>query len=501
MVLSALAEVLSLYNLLIIGIGTIVGLFVGALPGLGAAIGVALLLPLTYSMGTLPAILLLVSLYQAAEYGGSISAITLGIPGTPAAVATTFDGHSMARNGFPAKAIGYSLTASTIGGLWGGIVLIAFASPLANAAVKLGAPEYTLIGLLGLAAVTTLSSRDVYRSFISVLLGLLLSTVGMDTLSGYIRFSFGHMQLAEGLPLVPILIGLFAVSEVIQMISDGVNKRYSSQALGMRFGVKFKEILTVGKPILAGSIIGSLTGIIPGMGAGPASWFAYSMAKRMSKKPQDIGKGSPEGIVAPESANNATVGGALIPLLALGIPGSPTTGIILGAFIIHGIQPGPQVFSQNPALVYGLLAGFIVSVAATYILGRLTTPLWARTLAVPNYILIIFILILSLIGAYTSRVMVFDVFLALVVGLFGFFMKKLDYSLASFILAFILGDFIEINFRRSLMLSNVGYAIFIIRPFSAALLGVLIIMALFTVRGMLRQAKSKDQQRSRNESR
>jgi len=491
MILSAIAGVLVLNNLLIIVIGTLVGLFVGALPGLGAAIGVALLLPFTYSMETLPAILLLISLYLGAEYGGSISAITLGIPGTPAAVATVLDGNSLARKGFPAKAIGYSLTASTIGGLCGGVVLIGFCGPLANAAVKLGAPEYALIGLLGLIAVATLSSRDVFRSVISVFLGLLLSTAGIDVLSGHIRFGFDRMELMEGLPMVPILIGLFAVSEVIQMISDGVNKRYVGQTLGLNSGLKFKEIAVVSKPILLGSIIGSVTGIIPGLGAGPASWFSYSLAKRISKDPDSFGKGNPEGIVAPESSNNATVGAALVPLLALGIPGSPTTGIILGAFVIHGIQPGPQVFGQNPELVYGLFVGFIVSVLAMYVLGRLTTPIWARALAVPNYILIISILVLSLIGAFTSRMMVFDVFLALAMGLLGFFMKKLDYSLPSFILAFILGTFIEVNFRRSLMMSNDGYAIFVSRPVSAIIVGLMAIMIFFMVKGMVSRGSKK----------
>lgn len=491
MVLSAIASVFDLHNLLIITIGTLVGLFVGALPGLGAAIGVALMLPFTYSMDTLPAILLLVSLYQGCEYGGSISSITLGIPGTPAAVATVLDGNSMARKGFPAKAIGYSLTSSTIGGLLGGVVLIGFSGPLANAAVKLGAPEYALIGLLGLAAVATLSSRDVYRSVISVFLGLLLSAVGMDVLSGHTRFAFDRMEVVEGLPMVPILIGLFAVSEVIQMISDGVNKRYVGQTLGLNSGLTIKEIAGVSKSMLNGSVIGSIVGIIPGLGAGPASWFSYSLAKRMSKDPDSFGKGNPEGIAAPEAANNATVGGALVPLLALGIPGSPTTGIILGAFVIHGIQPGPQVFGQNPELVYGLLAGFMVSVLAMYVFGRLTTPIWARALAVPNYILIISILVLSLIGAYTTRMMVFDVFLALATGLLGFFMKKLDFSLPCFILAYILGTFIEVNFRRSLMMSNVGYAIFVSRPVSAILLGVLAIMVIFMVKGMIQDRKKK----------
>ncbi|MEL7566837.1 MAG: tripartite tricarboxylate transporter permease [Dehalobacterium sp.] len=478
-------------NLLILCVGTLVGLFVGTLPGLGAAIGVALMLPFTYELPTVTAILLLIAVYQGAEYGGSISAITLGIPGTPAAVATVLDGNPMARKGFPAKAIGYSLTASTIGGLAGGIALIAFSAPLANAAVKLGAPEYALIGLLGLAAVVALSSKDVVRSALSVFLGLLLTVVGIDSLTGVPRFTFGRMELLEGLPLVPILIGLFAISEVIQMITDGVHKRYVGQSIGFKMDLALKDILKVKRPITIGSLIGVVTGIIPGLGAGPASWFSYSLAKKTSKSPELFGSGHSEGIAAPEAANNATVGGALIPLLGLGIPGSPTTGIILGAFIIHGIQPGPQIFGKTPELVYGLFAGFILAVMIMYFLGRLTTPIWSRALAVPNYVLIIIILAFSIVGSYTDRNLLFDVYLTLVVGIMAFFMKKLDFSLASLILGFILGEMIETNLRRSLMLSDGSLSIFITRPASAVLTILILTMIGLSIRNIVKQKKQK----------
>lgn len=478
-------------NLFIICVGTLVGLFVGALPGLGAAIGVALALPFTYELPTVTAILLLIAVYQGAEYGGSISAITLGIPGTPAAVATVLDGNPMARKGFPAKAIGYSLTASTIGGLAGGIALIAFSAPLADAAVKLGAPEYALIGLLGLAAVVALSSKDVVRSTLSVFLGLLLTMVGIDSLTGTPRFTFGRMELLEGLPLVPILIGLFAISEVIQMVTDGVNKRYVGQSIGFKMDLTLKDVLKVKRPITFGSLIGVVTGIIPGLGAGPASWFSYSLAKKTSKSPELFGSGHPEGIAAPEAANNATVGGALIPLLGLGIPGSPTTGIILGAFIIHGIQPGPQIFGKTPELVYGLFAGFILAVIAMYFLGRLTTPIWSRALAVPNYALIITILTFSIVGSYTDRNLLFDVYLTLVVGIMAYFMKKLDFSLASLILGFILGEMIETNMRRSLMLSDGSLSIFITRPASAVLTILILTMVGVSIWNIIKEKRSK----------
>src|SRR5699024_1495440 len=312
-----IGSLFSVSVLFAIVLGTFVGLIIGALPGLGAVLAMVLLLPLTYNMEPLAAILLLLSTYQAAEYGGSISAIILGIPGTPAALVTVFDGNKLAREGKPGKAIAYSLVASSIGGLVGGLALLFLSVPLAQFASDISSPEFFLIGLIGLLAIGALSSEDVTKGYISVILGLMAGTVGLDVITGESRFTFGQIELTEGINLIALLVGMFGFSEIFLLISDNLHTKYIKDKKGLKTNLSFKNFKNVLKPIGLGSTIGTIIGIIPGMGAGPSAWFAYSAAKNLSKNPQKFGTGYPPGITAPESANNATVGGALIPLLSL----------------------------------------------------------------------------------------------------------------------------------------------------------------------------------------
>jgi putative tricarboxylic transport membrane protein len=455
--------------------GTLAGLIIGTLPGLGATIAVVLLLPLTYTMTPLASVLMLIADYQGAEYGGSISSIILGIPGTPAAVATTLDGNAMARQDKAGKALGYSLAASTVGGIFGGLVLIFLAVPLARLAVRFSDPEFFLIGVGGLIAVAALSSRNAVRSAISVILGLMLGTVGMDSFTGALRFTFGRLELLEGIGMIALLTGLFAFSEIFNMVSRELDKRFSSGQKKLSTGLTWPEFRSVLRVIFRGAGIGAVVGIFPGMGAGPASWFSYIQAKKTSKSPETFGKGNPEGVAAPEAANNATVGGALVPLLALGIPGSPATAIILGAFIIHGIQPGPNLFASNPELVNGLFYGFLIATVMMYAAGRLVTNLFARALTIPNTFLVPVVLTLSIVGIYTSQGLHFSLWLALVTGVVAFFLSKLDFSLPSFILAFILGPIIERSLRRSLLLSDGSPMIFFERPYALAIMALIVL--------------------------
>ncbi|KXG44584.1 tripartite tricarboxylate transporter permease [Tepidibacillus infernus] len=484
--------VFSFQNILVIVIGTLIGMLVGALPGLGPSIGVALLLPFTYNLSPVASLLLLVALYQAAEYGGSISSILLSTPGTPAAVATLLDGYPMTKQGYPGKALGYSLTASTIGGFFGVIVLMTLSIPLAKLALKFGPPEYFALGVLGLTAVASLSSNYLSKSLLSALFGLFIATIGIDVITGYSRFSFGMPELYEGLNLLPILIGLFAVSEVLKLIGEDLNTQLKIKAKNFKVGISFNELKVVKKAIGIGSIIGSFVGVFPGMGAGPASWFAYNEAKRVSKNPEKFGNGSPEGIAAPESANNAAVGGALVPLLTLGIPGSPTTAIMLGALIIQGIQPGPQIFDKNPDLVYGLFVGLLVATALMWFLGQITTNIWARAVAIPNRILAPIILLISMIGAYVARNLVFDIGIMLVFGVLGYLLKKFNYSLPSVVLGFILGGMIESNLRRSLLLFDGNYSGFFSRPVALFIL-LLAFLSIISFIHRLNKEKKKGQ--------
>lgn len=482
-------------NLFAMVFGTLFGLFIGALPGLGPTVGVALLLPLTYTMEPVQAILMLVALYQAAEYGGSITSIVLGIPGTAAAVVTVLDGNTMAKEGYPGKALAYSLIPSTIGGLIGILALMMLTVPLTQLTIKFADPELFLIALLGLISVVSLSSKDISKSVISVLLGLLLGTIGLDVFTGSARFTMGSIHLMEGLSLIAVLTGLFAITEVLTMVTGDLRKRYVTNTQNLKVSLTWNELKSVWKSTTKGSIIGVMAGIIPGLGASAASWISYTEAKRTSKNPEKFGKGEPNGIAAPEAANNAVVGGALVPLLTLGIPGSATVAVIMGAFMIQGIQPGPQVFKNEPDLIYGIFWGFFVATILMYIFGKYTTSIWARLLTIPNYILIPIVFIASIIGAYAHRESLFDVWIALFIGLVGFMIKKLDYSFPAFILAFVLGPLMESSLRRSLMLSDGSYSIFISRGYSIGVIILILAIVSATVYGTWKRKKSSQTER------
>lgn len=489
------SSLFSFSTLFAIILGTFVGILIGALPGLGAVLALVLMLPLSYSMDPMAAILLLLATYQGAEYGGSISAVILGIPGTPAALVTVFDGNAMAKQGKPGKAIAYSLTSSVIGGLAGGLALIFLSAPLVKFALSIGEPEFFLIGLLGLFAVGMLSSEDKVKSLIAAVLGLMVGTIGMDAFTGVPRFTFGEIELMEGVDLVALLVGMFAISELLIMVSKELKVKYQTDQKGVsRFMTRlsFKDFKKIFKASTVGSLVGIIIGIIPGMGAGPASWFSYTIAKKTSKSPETFGKGNPEGIAGPEAANNATVGGALLPLLTLGIPGSPSIAIIMGAFIIHGIQPGPKLFSVETELVYGLLFGFLLTTVALYIIGKFVTAGFVKMLTIPNPVLIPVILGISFIGAFAARNSFFDVWLALIVGVISLILIKLDFSLASFVLALILCPIIEESFRRSLLLSDGSFSIFFTRPISLILIAVILLIIVFSVIGSFKRKKSEE---------
>jgi len=454
----------------VISFGTLFGLLIGALPGLGATIGICLLLPLTYKMTPLTSILMLMALYNGGEYGGSISSIILGVPGTPGATATILDGYPMSKKGYPGKALGYSLTASTIGGIFGALCLMFLTLALTKVTLNFRDPEFTLLGLLGLICVAGLDSKDVYKSAVSIFLGIQTSLIGVDFFSGAKRFTFGSINLMEGFTLVSLLIGLFAVSEALIMLEGDLSKRHVTDKKNLKVGITLKEFKNVAKDIFKGSIIGTIIGILPGLGAGPASWFSYAEAKRSSKTPEKFGEGMPNGIVASESANNAVVGGSMIPLLTLGIPGSPAAAVIMGALMIHGVKMGPLLMKNDLELIHGIFWGFLLAVIAMFIYAKYTTTIFARLLTLPQYAVSPIVLFLALIGTYVPRANIFDVWVAIIVGGIAFILRKLDFSLPSFILAFILGPILEEGFRRSLMISNGRWSIFVTRPYSICII-------------------------------
>lgn len=444
--------------------GTVFGMVIGALPGLGSTIGIAICLPMTYTMGALPAIIMLISLYMASNYGGSVSAIVLGIPGQAAALATTFDGAPMAKKGDPGRALGISLYASTVGGLIGVVVLMFLTKPLSTLTTKLTDPELFVIALFGLLSLSAMGTSDVPKTLMSICLGLLLGTIGLDSLTGAARFTLSQPLLYDGLKLVPILTGLFAVSEVFNMVMKDTQTRYVTDLSKTKTRTTADDRKKTLPSIFKSSAIDILFGIIPGLGGNIASFFSYTEAKRASKHPETFGTGDPVGIAAPESSNNACVGGALIPYLTMGIPGSPSIAIIASGLVMHGIQPGPTLMNDHASLVYGLYWGLLAATILMFICGKYMTTLFSRMLVVKNYILAPMVLLVALVGAYCTRYQFFDVWIALAFGVIGFFMSKLDYSVPAFSLAFVLASLVESRFRRSLIISHGSYSIFFTRP-------------------------------------
>ncbi len=475
-------EILSVSNILYIILGSIVGMMIGAMPGLGAPVGCALLIPLTFTMPAESAILMLISLYMAAQYGGSISSVVLGIPGTPAAVATVWDGTPIARRGQPGLALGYTLYASTVGGIFGFLVLVMLTGPLSKFAINMSDPELFLVGLLGLVSTFSLDSKNPVRAVISVLLGLFLGTVGLDVFTGAHRFTFGNIYLGDGISMVPVFAGMFALTEVFEMVSGDLSMRYVTDVKNVRCKVPFKEFIKHIKAILKASVIGTIFGIVPGLGAGPATMFTYAHAKRSAPDPEMVGNGSPHMLTSVEACNNAVVGGGLVPLLSLGIPGTPTVAIVASALIMHGIHPGPNLLTHSPGLVYTVYWGLLFATICMFIFGKFTTSVFARLLICPNYILAAIVIIFSLVGSYAARYYPIDVWIAIIAALVVYVLRKLDFSVGAFTLAFVLASMIEEHFRRSLKLSLGSPMIFFNRPLCIVLWALIILLIVISIR-------------------
>ena len=434
--------------------GVVLGLVIGILPGLGPPIAIALALPFTFYLDTVPSLLLLLGIYSAAIYGGSISAIAVGIPGTGAAIATVQDGHRMFKDGRGGDALGLSLTGSIVGGLVS-VVCLAFIAPLlAELAVKFGPREYLAISVFGLVVVVRVAGASLAKGLLVGGLGIFLTTWGLDELNGTERYTFGSYHLYEGLPLVPFLVGLFAMSEVLIGAERALRKIEFTQA---SLTVRLPGLKTLGKMkdlLFRSSIIGTVIGIIPGEGAAVGAFFAYSEAKRRSSDPRKFGTGIPEGIVAPEAANNATVGGALVPTLTLGVPGSPAAAVLLGAFLIHGLAPGPRLFSERPDLMYSIFIGlFIINILMMFI-GLAAIRFAARLIMVPTTVIVPTVMLLSFVGIYSVSNSFFNVGVLLGAGILGYVVRKLGYSIAPLSIGFVLGPILENSLRQSLTIAD-----------------------------------------------
>jgi putative tricarboxylic transport membrane protein len=459
-------------NLMWVTLGGVLGTIIGMLPGLGPATGVAVLLPITYAMGPVGAMITMCGVYYGAMFGGSRSSILINTPGDGAAIAATFDGYPMAMKGRAEAALAMSGIASFIGGMIATVFMIFLANPVAQFALKFGPAEYCMLMFAAIAMTASMAKGNALRSFISMFFGLMICTVGLDSQSGLARFTFGSLQLQGGIDFLVVIIAIYAMGEVFKCFKDIREGTKKMQTKFGRIWITKEDWKKCWKPILRETPIGFLIGALPGAGGTVASLMAYNNEKQLSKNPEDFGKGEIVGVAAPECANNASSVGALIPMLSLGIPGSGTTAVMMGALLMLGLQPGPMLFTQHPDIAWGLIASMIVG---NVVCGIVNIPMAAwlvRILAVPPKILYPMILGLALIGVYAINNSLTDFYIVVIFGLVGFFMEKVNIPTAPMILAVIVGGMMETAFRQALVISNGSPAIFIGSPIAATLVAV-----------------------------
>jgi len=465
-IISALLEVLQIQNIAASAIGVFFGLFIGATPGLTISLGMVLLLPLTYAMDPVTSICLLLGLYSAGMTGGSFSAILLNIPGTPSASATAIEGHAMTQKGRASEALSTAIISSFSGGLIGLITLALIAPFIAKFALKFGAPELFALVLMGITLICSFGQKSIIKGLMAGVFGLIIMTVGLDPMTGVPRFTFGNVNLMAGVSFLPAMIGLFAIPQIIAGVATKERVIPSSQhpVKGMFSGFKyfFKRL----KAILIGAILGTGIGAIPGAGGPIAVFLSYDYAKKFSKNKDNFGEGEPDGVAAPEAANNAVAGGALIPMLTLGIPGDPITAILLGALMIHGLIPGPLLFENNPQFVFAIFWAVLMANIFNLFISMLSVKLWVRMLKVPQRILLPIILVMCVIGSFSLRNNFFDTGIMFVFGLLAYFMKKFGFPIVPLLLAIILGPQLEEHLRMSLIISSGDPSIFFTKPIS-----------------------------------
>lgn len=460
--------------------GVIWGIFGGALPGISPSIAMALLLPFTYGMEPVNAIVLLASVYVGAEYGGSIPAILIRTPGTNSAAATTIDGYEMAKQGRAGEALGISLMSGLVGGLFGLTVLIAATEPLAAVALAFTPPAYFALGILGLSVIASLSGGSLLKGLFAALLGLMIATVGTDPVSGVPRFTMGSPELLGGIRPILVMVGLFAVAEMLDQISLPAWDR--TEARDTRLKLPSLAVWRrTWKCQLIGCGIGTFEGVTPGAGGTIAAFMAYNEAKRWSKHPEEFGKGSVEGVAAPECANNVVTATALVPLLSLGIPGSNSAAVLLGGFMIHGLMPGPMLFQKAPDVVYGLYAGLFAANIFMVLVGLviLTPCIWLVNR--PKPYLIAFILALVCSGVYAIDQSLFDLGIVLGAGVIGYAMRRFGVPVLPMVLGVVLGFLVESNYRRSLVLSGGDHLVFLQDKVSLALLAASLLLTAYSL--------------------
>lgn len=467
-------------HLLVIVIGATIGLWIGVLPGLGAPAAMAILIPFTFAMGPLAALLLLASISVAGAIGGSVTSILMNIPGEASSAATAYDGYPMAQQGKARVAMGYSVGASLVGGLAGVALLILLSEPIAQVAVAIGPADTFALGILGVTIVAATSTGNTQKALLMGCLGLGVSFVGQDVVLGVTRFAFGSVYLEAGIDFVTVTIGLFAITEVIFMMRAGGTIARGGALKGSIWEGLLGTLRH--QRALWGSIgVGAVIGIIPGVGATAANFLSYSIAQRTSRRPELFGKGSPEGIIAPEASNNSCIPTSFIPALTLGIPGGASAAILLVAITIHGIRPGPMLFTSDTALIYGFFAGMLIATVVAAVLCILMIPWFALITVIRVEMMVPVLLVLSLAGTYAVSRSITDVFVAIGFGLFGYVARRNGFPLVPLIIGVILGAMIERSFHQALQLSGGSYLTFVTHPLSGTILFACVAMLVLPV--------------------
>ncbi len=491
--LLGLRELLSVQVFLLMNLGVLIGIFFGALPGLSGMMGIILFLPLTYSLEVVPALLFLTAIFVGSEYGGSITAILIGTPGTNAAAATMMDGHPLARSGKPNTALRMALVASTCGGIISSMILLFAAPPIAEVTIECGPAEFFAIAVFGLSIIVSLSGENVMKGMCAGFLGVFLALVGADTINSVNRFTFGNVHLIRGMSLMTVLGGVFIIPSIVSKVQD-VLKTGKERQEKIEYDNRTDDRLTLVqvkgqiKNLIRSSLIGTMIGAIPGPGDGLASFISYDSAQKASKEPERFGKGSLDGICASEAANNAVVAGCLIPLFTLGIPGSPSASILIGAFQMKGMQVGPALFDHEGVTMYAIMLGVLAANIFMYLQGKYLGKLFSVVTKIPNTAMAPILICLVVAGAYAANKSLFDVQSFAVLAVFFYIMYKLHFPQMPICLGYILGSTAEYHFRRALTLNDGNPSIFVTRPISLAFLVLTVVMLFYT---RLRAKKGK----------
>ena len=465
-------------NLVACFIGVVIGTIVGVLPGIGPVGAMALLLPSTFVLSPTTALIMLAGIYYGSMYGGSTTSILVNVPGEAASVVTAIDGYQMARKGRAGAALAVAAVGSFVAGTLGVLGLMLFASWLADAALSFGPPEYFALAVTGLAVLARLSGGSVVVAFVMVGLGLAIGTVGMEPISGVRRFTFGSVQLSQGLELVPIIMGLYGVAEVLVLAEEGLRRSDIARVRLREMFPTHEEWRRSSWPVARGSVIGFLAGLIPGPATVLSTFIAYSVERRISKTPERFGTGAIEGVAGPEAANNGATAGAMVPLLSLGIPFSPATAVLLGALVIHGIQPGPLLMANQPAVFWGVVASMYIGNFLLLILNLPLVGVFVSILRTPQHVLSTFVLLLCLVGAYSLSNSMLDLWVLVVFGLVGYVFRKLAIDPAPLIVAVVLGPMMEKTLRQTLFMAHGDWHLLLFRPLSVILflIGALVLL-------------------------